>query len=534
MEIRIESLSAVVSLYDDHRRASHVIAVALERLATPLLRASGISNKHIISLLASADLTLPPGSSCIVLGGKGSGKSTLLRACCGLHLHAKTSGSIRWDGVDISSLQKRGVRPEMLAHYMNEGTDNEPMLTVRETMQFAFDMAGPHASISAATDAADQLRDTGTPPSSNSSHTGESAHGPITLDELLHVLQLDELADTRVFKLSKQEQRVLSIGEAALSGGRRGKLLCLDQVTKDLSPARAHGILVRLTGYCRARGITLMVTAHEPLAAVCTLFSHVVLLSAGHVIYAGPTGGVLPYLRETCLLEVPHALDPGLFLQAFASDPLGTITRYAPLVSTRGGLAQYSAAALGVAWSLRAAALTAAAPPRQVGASSKLAHAGAGIDSNGSDGNSSSSGGGVTIEPAWMNNPLYRVGLGKTWVEQMAHLLPRSAKIVWRQPAFIAPVVLLGLFFGLTLGTFFFSTPIINPGPRVIVSMLLGLALFIGLVPVATLGAHSASIVTRHIHLGWYGARAYVASYVFCRIPLIILLTAVPVLPLYW
>jgi urea transport system ATP-binding protein len=85
--------------------------------------------------LRQVSITAEPGAVTCLLGRNGVGKTSLLRAIVGAH--PITSGSIRWEGADISRLPiyeraRRGIA------WVPQGRDIFPLLTVRENLETGF------------------------------------------------------------------------------------------------------------------------------------------------------------------------------------------------------------------------------------------------------------------------------------------------------------------------------------------------------------------------------------------------------------
>jgi urea transport system ATP-binding protein len=85
--------------------------------------------------LRRVSLTAAVGEVTCLLGRNGVGKTSLLRAVTGMH--PITSGSIMWDGAEISGLPtyeraRRGIA------YVPQGRDIFPLLTVRENLETGF------------------------------------------------------------------------------------------------------------------------------------------------------------------------------------------------------------------------------------------------------------------------------------------------------------------------------------------------------------------------------------------------------------
>ena len=85
--------------------------------------------------LRQVSITAEVGAVTCLLGRNGVGKTSLLRAIVGAH--PISSGSIRWEGADITKLPtyeraRRGIA------WVPQGRDVFPLLTVRENLETGF------------------------------------------------------------------------------------------------------------------------------------------------------------------------------------------------------------------------------------------------------------------------------------------------------------------------------------------------------------------------------------------------------------
>src|SRR3984885_10637159 len=85
--------------------------------------------------LRQVSVTVEVGAVTCVMGRNGVGKTSLLRAITGAH--PISSGSIKWEGEEISKLPlyeraKRGIA------WVPQGRDVFPLLTVRENLETGF------------------------------------------------------------------------------------------------------------------------------------------------------------------------------------------------------------------------------------------------------------------------------------------------------------------------------------------------------------------------------------------------------------
>jgi ABC-type multidrug transport system ATPase subunit len=178
-----------------------------------------------------------PGTATVVLSSPGGGSSALLRVLTGRLQH--TAGRLTFNGAPPSVLEAAGVNMRRLTTYCPEVDDHEPLLTVRETFEFAHKAAVvPVPGAAPATAGA----------------AGGAAHGaaggggtyvPPDADRMLAVLGLQEARDTIIGSgilrgVSGGQKRRATLGEALLLNSR---VLALDAPTTGLDSAVAHAVM---------------------------------------------------------------------------------------------------------------------------------------------------------------------------------------------------------------------------------------------------------------------------------------------------
>src|SRR5882762_679930 len=109
--------------------------------STPLLEVRDLTVHHgQLRALDRVSLRVLPGEVYAIIGANGAGKSTLLRTIAGLH--HPTTGSVRFDGQDVTSL-----RPERRARQgivmVPEGRRLFGSLSVEENLQVGDSYARP-------------------------------------------------------------------------------------------------------------------------------------------------------------------------------------------------------------------------------------------------------------------------------------------------------------------------------------------------------------------------------------------------------
>ncbi|MBB5855704.1 peptidase domain-containing ABC transporter [Amycolatopsis umgeniensis] len=199
--------------------------------------------------LSDVDIQVEPGRFVVVVGRSGSGKSTLGMLLAGLHL--PTSGTITFDGTDLSALDRPTHRRRIgyinqNAHLFN-GTIEENILfgsagTAVEDVRAAIALAHVDAEIESM-------------PMGYQTLVGPSGHG-----------------------LSGGQRQRIVLARALT---RKPRLLIFDEATSALDPALERNILRGLIG----TGITVVVIAHR--LTVLEDADQVVVLRDGRIVDAG-------------------------------------------------------------------------------------------------------------------------------------------------------------------------------------------------------------------------------------------------------
>jgi len=199
--------------------------------------------------LRNVSLKAEIGRVTAVLGRNGVGKSSLLRAIVG---HQKiASGSIKWDGRDISGLPafqraRRGVG------YVPQGREIFPLLTVRENIL-----------------------------------TGLTNQGRATrfIDDEIFTLfpVLREMMGRRGGDLSGGQQQQLAIARALTT---RPKLLVLDEPTEGIQPSIIKDI-GRAISYLRHKGTMAIVVVEQYFEWARDLADDYAVMDRGAVVLAG-------------------------------------------------------------------------------------------------------------------------------------------------------------------------------------------------------------------------------------------------------
>ncbi|KAI0086907.1 P-loop containing nucleoside triphosphate hydrolase protein [Irpex rosettiformis] len=231
------------------------------------------------------------GEMMAVIGGSGSGKTTLLHAVAGrLGGLPVVEGGVRFvpaerpgkefGFVDGESLRgkEEWLKKGMIANVVGFVRQHDyllPHLTVRETLTSAARLRLP-----------------------------VSAHAYIDeiVSDTIRELGLAECADTTVGGtgtggtkgISGGEKRRLSIGCVLVSFP---SVLILDEVTTGLDSFTAYHLLLTLSRLA-AKGRTILISLHQPRSDAFYLFSSILLMSRGSIVYSGLTSTCLGWFES--------------------------------------------------------------------------------------------------------------------------------------------------------------------------------------------------------------------------------------------
>jgi branched-chain amino acid transport system ATP-binding protein len=216
--------------------------------AAPLLEVSDLVVHHgQLRALDEISLRVFPGEVYAIIGANGAGKSTLLRTIAGLH--HPSSGSIRYDGKDVT-----GLRPERRATQgivmVPEGRRLFGSLSVEENLKVGATYA---------------------------------RQGPWTIERVYEMFGwMRERRNQPTAQLSGGEQQAVAIGRALVANPR---VLMLDELSLGLAPVvvqRIYGMLPQILG----TGLTVLLVEQDVSQAL-KVASHIQCLLEGRTTLEG-------------------------------------------------------------------------------------------------------------------------------------------------------------------------------------------------------------------------------------------------------
>ncbi len=210
----------------------------------------------------SVSLDIPAGQMVGVIGRSGAGKSTLLRMIN--RLQKPTSGTIAFDGADITRLRGRALRDwrarcGMVFQQFNLTGRLDVLTNVLIGRLHRRPLLASLCGWFSAEDRLDALR-------------------------ILERFELADIALQRVDTLSGGQQQRVAICRAMM---QRPEILLADEPVSSLDPHNAQRVMDALRTISREDGITVLANLHhlDTARAYCT---RIVAMQAGRIVFDGP------------------------------------------------------------------------------------------------------------------------------------------------------------------------------------------------------------------------------------------------------
>lgn len=232
-------------------------------------------------VLRGVDLTIPGGSSMVIIGGSGTGKSVLLKCILGLIRH--DGGEILLDGADV----RRAERESFLARFgmLFQGGALFDSLSVWENVAFRL-LRGPGKR------PRDEARE-------------------IAVEKLRRVGLGPEVAELYPAELSGGMQKRVGLARAIAA---EPEIIFFDEPTAGLDPILAGVINALIREIVSEMGATAMTITHD-MTTVRTVADRVAMLHNGVIQWTGPVADLDatpdPYVQQ--------------FINGRAEGPIGTV-----------------------------------------------------------------------------------------------------------------------------------------------------------------------------------------------------------------
>jgi branched-chain amino acid transport system ATP-binding protein len=205
-----------------------------------------------LKALDQVSFKVEPGEVYAIIGANGAGKSTLLRTISGLH--HPTSGSITFDGTDVTRLrpERRAISGLVM---VPEGRRLFPSLTLEENLQVGASYA---------------------------------REGQWTIERVYELFEwMRERRNQRTEQMSGGEQQAVAIGRALVANPR---VLLLDELSLGLAPVVVQRIYAMLPQIL-ATGITALIVEQDVSQAL-RVATHIHCLLEGRTTLQGTPADV--------------------------------------------------------------------------------------------------------------------------------------------------------------------------------------------------------------------------------------------------
>ena len=235
----------------------------------PLLQARGLTREFgggpstggpLVRAVDGVDLDVWTGETLGLVGESGCGKTTLARLL--LRLLEPTSGTVRFDGVDLATLEPRALRlrrREIQMVFQDPAASLDPRRTVEEVL------AEPYET----------------------QRIGTGAERRCSIKELLSAVALDPaLGPRRALSLSGGEQQRVVIARAL---ALRPRLVVADEPVAALDASIAAQILNLLSDLQQRFRLTMVVVSHS-LGVVRHLSTRIAVMNTGRIVETAEAG----------------------------------------------------------------------------------------------------------------------------------------------------------------------------------------------------------------------------------------------------
>lgn len=218
---------------------------------------SNAASSSLPPSLKSVSFSIPPGSLVAIIGGSGCGKSTLLELLAGRRDSGAWCGDISVSGKNVSTewlARNTGIVRQSLSPLVDQ-------LTLVQNLEFA--------AMLRVQGCAEFVRE--------------------RIDFVLEKLELAEFRNSVTGTLSGGQRKR---AEVALELLTQPDILFLDEPTSALDARTALNFMDWIAKVSKSTGSSIILSIHQPREEIWALFTHIVLLEKGFLVYSGPPFGL--------------------------------------------------------------------------------------------------------------------------------------------------------------------------------------------------------------------------------------------------
>ncbi|ETI35815.1 hypothetical protein F443_17912, partial [Phytophthora nicotianae P1569] len=301
-EIRFSNLSIsadIVVADDDTTHELPTLWNSIKKKATAFSSKKNVVRKEILKNVSGV---FKPGTITLVLGQPGSGKSSLMKILSGRFPKDKNvtvEGAVTYNGEQLENLSKR--LPQLVS-YVPQRDKHFPLLTVKETLEFAHEFAGKKLI-----------------------HEGEQRLTKGSVEENMNALNVskalsDHYPDVVIRQLGLENCQDTIVGDVmhrGVSGGERKRVttgemefgtktvVLMDEISTGLDSAATFDIINTQRSVATKLNKTVVIALLQPAPEVFDLFDDVLILNEGEVMYHGPREEVESYFASMGFVRPP-------------------------------------------------------------------------------------------------------------------------------------------------------------------------------------------------------------------------------------
>ncbi|GMF14087.1 unnamed protein product [Phytophthora lilii] len=295
------SISADIIVADDDEE-KHELPTLWNTVKKRVTKFSSKKNVVRKEILKTTSGVFKPGTITLVLGQPGSGKSSLMKVLSGRFPMAKNvavDGLVTYNGEQLERVAKR--LPQFVS-YVPQRDKHFPLLTVKETLEFAHAFSG-----------------------SKLVHEAEQRFSKGTVEQNTVALELssalsDHYPDVVVRQLGLENCQGTIVGDVmhrGVSGGERKRVTTgemefgmktvtfMDEISTGLDSAATFDIINTQRSVAKQLKKTVVIAPLQPAPEVFNLFDDVLILNDGEVMYHGPRAEVEGYFASMGFVRPP-------------------------------------------------------------------------------------------------------------------------------------------------------------------------------------------------------------------------------------
>lgn len=298
MEVRFKDLNIaadVIMLQKDSQDATAslpTLANVVKKSFTKFSLKKQVVRKQILNKVSGV---FKPGTITLVLGQPGSGKSSLMKILSGrfpIEKNVVVEGEITFNGKLQKDIKKQ--LPQFVS-YVNQRDKHFPMLTVKETLDYAHVFCGrdlpKHAAALLAKGAPEERK-----AALDLIETMKTAFPDIIIQQMgLQTCQDTIVGNAMVRGISGGQRKRVTTAE--MQFGHKNVLI-MDEISTGLDSAATFDIVNTQRSLAKKLRRTIVISLLQPSPEVFALFDNVLILNDGHVMYHGPRESIVDYFTD--------------------------------------------------------------------------------------------------------------------------------------------------------------------------------------------------------------------------------------------